>query len=105
VFTVENVVDQMDPSVVAGAFTWDTTAPEHHDHEIDFEFGQWKDPQNQKAEWVMQPSDAPEDRYRFDGDGDGFADFPEAPAAARRRHAPKRSSARTESTTILHRTT
>ena len=66
VYTVETRVDQMDPYIVLGAFTWDTFAPEHHYREIDFEFGRWKDPQNQNAQYVIQPWDSSGNLYRFD---------------------------------------
>jgi hypothetical protein len=66
VFTVETRVDQLDPYIVLGAFTWDTDAPEHHYREIDFEFGRWRDPQNQNAQYVIQPWDSSGNLYRFD---------------------------------------
>jgi hypothetical protein len=66
VYTVETRVDQLDPYIVLGAFTWDTDAPEHHYREIDFEFGRWKDPQNQNAQYVIQPWDSSGNLYRFD---------------------------------------
>ena len=66
VFTVETRVDQLDPNIVLGAFLWDANAPEHHYREIDFEFGRWKDSENQNAQYVIQPWDAPGNRYRFD---------------------------------------
>ncbi len=74
VFTVETRVDQLDPDIVAGLFLWDGDAPEHHYREIDIEFGRWKDPQSQNAQYVIQPWDAPGNRYRFDVDYPGPAD-------------------------------
>jgi hypothetical protein len=68
VVTLETRIDQLDPNIVVGTFTWDTYAPEHHYREIDFEFGRWKDPENQNAQYVLQPWDFPGHRYRFDID-------------------------------------
>jgi hypothetical protein len=76
VYTVETRVDQLDPNIVLGAFTWDTDAPpEHHFREIDFEFGRWKDPENQNAQYVIQPWDSPGNLYRFDIDYSGSTDI------------------------------
>ena len=63
---METRVDQLDPYIVLGAFTWDTFSPQHHYREIDFEFGHWKDPQNQNAQYVIQPWDSSGNLYRFD---------------------------------------
>ncbi|MBK8045925.1 MAG: hypothetical protein IPK16_01575 [Anaerolineales bacterium] len=43
-FTTNGAVDKLDPNVVLGLFTWDTTAPAANYREIDAEFSRWGDP-------------------------------------------------------------
>jgi hypothetical protein len=70
VFTVESRVD-FDENIVLGLFTWDSDAPEHNYREIDFEFGRWGDPDDDNAQFVVQPWDAQGNRHRFDIGYDG----------------------------------
>ena len=55
-FALASPVAQLDPNVVLGLFTWDSSAPEHAYREIDIEVARWgnaNDPTN--AQYVVQP--------------------------------------------------
>lgn len=74
VYTVQDCVDLLDQNIVLGLFTWDTYADPNlpgQDREIDFEFGKWGDPNNDNAQYVIQPWDAPGNMHRFDIDCSG----------------------------------
>jgi len=53
-FTVETDIQQYDPNVVAGFFTWDT-APQEYNREIDIEFAAWGQPSGTLFQYVVQP--------------------------------------------------
>lgn len=53
-FTVETDIEQYDPNVVAGFFTWDTS-PEEYNREIDLEFAAWGENDGTKIQYVVQP--------------------------------------------------
>jgi hypothetical protein len=64
-FTVGTRLDQLDPNVVLGLFTWSDKAPYAH-REIDVEVARWgsaADPTN--AQFVVQPYDKPNHLRRF----------------------------------------
>jgi len=64
-FTVATPLDQFDPNVVLGLFTWSDKAPYAH-REIDFEAARWgsaTDPTN--SQFVVQPYDKPDHLRRF----------------------------------------
>lgn len=64
-FTIATRLDQFDPNVVLGLFTWSDKAPYAH-REIDFEAARWgsaTDPSN--AQFVVQPWDKPNHLARF----------------------------------------
>jgi len=64
-FTLASPVDDLDPNVVLGLFTWSDRARFAH-REIDIEFARWGnagDPTN--AQYVVQPWDAPNHTTRF----------------------------------------
>jgi hypothetical protein len=68
-FTVATRVDQLDPNVVLGLFTWSDRAPYAH-REIDFEAARWgnaADPTN--AQFVVQPYDVANHLVRFTNPG------------------------------------
>ena len=65
-FRLSGRVDQLDPNVVLGLFTWDDAAPEHHYREIDVELSRWSDPGLDNAQYVVQPWDTEGNRHRFD---------------------------------------
>jgi hypothetical protein len=71
IYTVESQIDLLDPNLTLGLFTWDTFAPAHNYREIDFEFGRWKIPSNDNAQFVVQPWSTPGNRHRFDIVGSG----------------------------------
>jgi hypothetical protein len=54
-FVIASPVDQLDPNVVLGLFTWDDLAPQHNYREIDIEFSHWGDPQELNTQHVIQP--------------------------------------------------
>jgi len=53
-FSMSTPVDQLDPSVVLGLFTWDD-APQQSHREIDFEFSRWGKADNTNSQFVVQP--------------------------------------------------
>lgn len=64
-FTVATRLDQFDPNVVLGLFTWSDKAPYAH-REIDFEAARWgstTDPTN--SQFVVQPYDKPNHLQRI----------------------------------------
>lgn len=64
-FTVGTRLDQFDPNVVLGLFTWSDKAPYAH-REIDYEAARWgsaSDPTN--SQFVVQPYDKPNHLVRF----------------------------------------
>ncbi|REE05872.1 glycoside hydrolase family 16 protein [Marinoscillum furvescens] len=61
VFYVGSRVDQLDQNVVGGLFTY------MNDYEeIDIEFSRWSDPDNQDAQFAVQPSHESGNKTRFD---------------------------------------
>ncbi|MBC8232168.1 T9SS type A sorting domain-containing protein [bacterium] len=65
IFYVASRVDLLDPNTVVGLFTWDTNAPQYNYREIDIEFAKWADPENDNAQFVVQPYDTPGNTHRF----------------------------------------
>jgi Glycosyl hydrolases family 16 len=63
-FRVESEVDCLDPSVVAGFFTWSDEAPYHH-REIDVEISRWGRADNENGQFVVQPYQRAENITRF----------------------------------------
>jgi hypothetical protein len=70
VFTVQSRVD-FDENIILGLFTWDPDASGHNYREIDFEFGRWGDPNDDNAQFVVQPWNTQGNRLRFDIGYDG----------------------------------
>ena len=73
-FQVAGRIDQLDPQMVLGLFTWDTDPAAYH-REIDFEFSRWGDDSATapNAQYVVQPFDVDGNReqYSFElNDGD-----------------------------------
>lgn len=71
VFTIESRVDVLDDNIILGLFTWDTSAPQYNYREIDFEFGRWRDPEDDNAQYAIQPWNAPGNLHRFNIDYSG----------------------------------
>ncbi len=66
-YIVESIgrIDDMDPQVVFGMFTYDDS-PAYAHREIDIEYGRFGDPASTNAQFVVQPFDIEENRYRFE---------------------------------------
>lgn len=64
-FALASRVDQLDPNVVLGLFTWDGAAPAHNYREIDIEFSRWGEVASANAQYVVQPWDHAGNRERF----------------------------------------
>ncbi len=54
-FVLASPVDQLDPNVVLGLFTWDDLAPQFNYREIDIEFSRWGNAQAVNSQYVIQP--------------------------------------------------
>jgi len=65
VFRIQSAVDDLDPNVVLGLFTWHTDAPQEHYRELDVELSRWSVAGALNAQFVVQPWDVPGNRYRF----------------------------------------
>jgi hypothetical protein len=64
-FSLDTAVDQLDPNVVFGFFSWTDDPTEHH-REIDIEFSRWSAPSNpNNAQFVVQPFDAAGHLFAF----------------------------------------
>lgn len=61
VFYVGSRVDQLDPNVVAGLFTY-----MNDEEEIDIEFSKWADVENEDSQFAVQPSFEPGNKVRYD---------------------------------------
>jgi len=71
-FTVETDIQQYDPNVVAGFFTWDTS-PEEYNREIDIEFAAWGQKDGAKVQYVVQPYTDPSRIFVFKPELNGTA--------------------------------
>ena len=67
-FTLASPVDQLDPNVVLGLFTYDDTAPEQAYRELDIEFSRWGETAGLNAQFVVQPWTNAGNRHRFNLD-------------------------------------
>jgi hypothetical protein len=63
-FTVEDI-SKLDPSVVFGIFTWDYSTDQEYHREFDINISRWGERQNKNAEFVLQPTLAPGNFFRF----------------------------------------
>lgn len=64
-FHLDTQVDQLDPNVVLGLFTWDDNAPEENYREIDIEFSRWGQSEDENAQYVIQPWEKTTNIHRF----------------------------------------
>ena len=62
--TVEDI-SKLEPSVVFGMFTWDYSIDQEYHREFDINISRWGDQQNKNAEFVLQPTLAPANFFRF----------------------------------------
>jgi hypothetical protein len=65
-FVLESGFEQLDRNAVLGLFTWDSSAPELSNREIDIEFSRWGVEANQNSQFVVQPYSQPNHLFRFD---------------------------------------
>jgi hypothetical protein len=63
-FTVEDT-SHLEPAVVLGLFTWDYSSDQGNHAEVDIDISRWGDPENQNAEFVVQPAFVPLNISRF----------------------------------------
>ncbi len=63
-FHLDSPVDNLDPNVVLGLFTWSDQPADNH-RELDIEFSRWSDPNNLNAQYVVQPYDQQGNMFRF----------------------------------------
>lgn len=63
-FVLDTNVDELDPQVVLGLFTW-STAPAFSHREIDLEISRWGQADNENGQCVLQPYQRPHNIARF----------------------------------------
>lgn len=63
-FTVEDT-SQLEPSVVFGMFMWDYSTDQQSNREFDIEISRWGNPDNENAQYVLQPGYAAMNVSRF----------------------------------------
>lgn len=63
-WVLDSPVDNLDPNVVLGLFTWNDD-PAYHHRELDIEFARWGQPYIETAQYVVQPWDTPGQQRRF----------------------------------------
>lgn len=64
-FYLNSLVDNLDPSVVLGLFTW-SDDPAYNHRELDIEFSRWGVAGNQNAQYVVQPYSIAGNLYRWE---------------------------------------
>jgi uncharacterized protein (TIGR03437 family) len=65
-FTINSPLNNLDPNVTFGMFTWDGQAGDQYNREWDIEFGRWGDAGNSSnAQYVVQPYNGPGNLTRF----------------------------------------
>ena len=69
-FYVASPVGTLDPNVVVGLFTWNDDPAFNH-REIDIEFSRWGNRTDLNGQFVVQPSTAVSNVYRFGQPADG----------------------------------
>ena len=65
VFEVQGDLNSLDPNVVLGLFIWDEFAPHYTNREMDIEITRWGKPENDNAQYVVQPWNGPNNLFRF----------------------------------------
>lgn len=63
-FYLDTVVDNLDPQVVLGMFTWNDD-PAYNHREIDIEVSRWGQADNKNGQFVVQPYTIPQNIVRF----------------------------------------
>lgn len=65
-FSLNSAVNNLDPNVTLGLFTWDGQAGDQNNREWDIEFGRWGNSNaTTNAQYVVQPFNAPGNLQRF----------------------------------------
>jgi Putative binding domain, N-terminal len=65
-FTINSPVNNLDPNVTLGLFSWDGQAGEQYNREWDIEFGRWGNTSaTSNAQYVVQPYNGPNNLARF----------------------------------------
>ncbi|MBZ5725271.1 MAG: hypothetical protein LAP87_09765 [Acidobacteriia bacterium] len=65
-FTINSQLNNLDPNVTLGLFTWDAQADDQSNREWDIEFGRWGNPgASSNAQYVVQPFDGPSNLQKF----------------------------------------
>ena len=64
-FYIDGSIDDMDPSIVLGLFTW-SDAPAYSHREIDVEISKWGNENNKNGQFVVQPYTNPMSIVRFE---------------------------------------
>lgn len=73
IFHLASRVDNLDPNVVVGLFTYDETSADYAHREIDIEHSRWGDAENDNSQFVVQPYNIPGNMHRFNLDQSGDA--------------------------------
>jgi hypothetical protein len=63
-FTVSGALNELDPNIVFGFFTWDKS-PEAFNREIDIEISRWGDAGGPNGWFTVQPYDVPGNQHSF----------------------------------------
>ena len=63
-FFLDSAVDNLDPSVVLGLFTWDDL-PDYNHRELDIEFARWGNAANRNGQYTVQPYNVAGNQYVF----------------------------------------
>lgn len=63
-FTLGSNIDNLASNLVLGLFTW-SDDPEYDHRELDVEISRWGDPDNDNAQFVVQPYNSPDHIIRF----------------------------------------
>jgi hypothetical protein len=72
IFKTVGRIDQLDPNVILGLFIWEYqesyagAGEANVANEFDIEFGRWKDPERENAQYVCQPWQMPGNEHRFE---------------------------------------
>lgn len=65
-FTINSELDNLDPNLALGLFSWDAQAGDQYNREWDLEFSRWGNPSaTANAQYVVQPYDGPYNIQHF----------------------------------------
>ena len=69
-FQVASRIDNIDPNIVVGLFTWNDRMA-YHNQEVDIEFSKWGQPGNRNTQYVVQPYTIQRNMNRFNTELNG----------------------------------